>query len=203
MADFIHEYGAPEHLTFDGASVQTGPGTRFHKVLRKCQIDYHVSQPRRPNENPSEQAIKEVKKQWYRLQSKTGAPDRLSDYGVSYICEIGNVITSSSKYARGRTPLEIITGETPDISEYLDFGFYDWVTFKSNAGLGRPELGRWLGVSHRVGPMMSYWVLPPSGIPISCSTVQRLTNLEKKTEVWASKLEEFNKGLKAKFNAKS
>ena len=48
-----------------------------------------------------------------------------------------------------------------------------------------------------------YWVLPPSGIPISCSTVQRLTNLEKKTEVWASKLEEFNKGLKAKFNAKS
>ena len=76
LTDFIHEYGAPEHLTFDGASVQTGPRTRFREVLKKGQIDYHVSQPRRPNENPSEQAIKEVKKQWYRLQSKTGAPDR-------------------------------------------------------------------------------------------------------------------------------
>ena len=179
LADFVHEYGAPEHLTFDGASVQTGRRTRFQEVIRKSNIDYHVSQPRRPNENPAEQAIREIKKRWYNIQAKTGADDRLSDYGISYVCEVGNLTTSSSKYARGRTPLEIISGETPDISEYLDFAFYDWVTYKSNAGVGSPDLGRWLGVSHRVGPIMSYWVLPRSGIPISCTTVQRLTNLEK------------------------
>ena len=32
--------------------------------------------------------------------------------------------------------MEQITGETPDISEYLDFGFYNWVWYKDNAGLG-------------------------------------------------------------------
>ena len=35
----------------------------------------------------------------------------------------------------GRTPLEEVTGKTPDISEYLDFGFYDYVWFRENAGL--------------------------------------------------------------------
>jgi hypothetical protein len=52
-----------------------------------------------------------------------------------------------------------VTGETVDISEYLDFGFYDHVSFKKNAGLGVTSIGRWLGVSHRVGGLVSYWVL--------------------------------------------
>ena len=171
--------------------MQTGRRTRFQEVIRKSNIDYRVSQPRRTNENPAEQAIREIKKRWYNIQAKTGAHDRLSGYGISYVCEVGNLTTSSSKYARGRTPLEIISGETPDISEYLDFAFYDWVTYKSNAGVGSPDLGRWLGVSHRVGPIMSHWILPRSGIPISCTTVQRLTNLEKQMDSWKTQMVEF------------
>ena len=31
--------------------------------------------------------------------------------------------------------MEIITGETPDISDYFYFGFYGWVIYKSNAGV--------------------------------------------------------------------
>ena len=92
--------------------------------------------------------------------------DRLWDYGIAYVSETANVMTNGSRYSKGRTPLEIITGITPDISEYVDFGFYDYVVYKTNAGVGQPELGRWLGVSHRVGQVMSYWVLPQSGIPI-------------------------------------
>ena len=37
--------------------------------------------------------------------------------------------------------LEYITGDTPDITEHSDFGFYNWVTFKQNAGLGLLEIG--------------------------------------------------------------
>ena len=76
----------------------------------------------------------------------------------------------------------MITGDTPDISEYLDFGFYDFVQYGSNAGLDTPRLGRCLGVSHRVGKLMSYWILPQSGTPISVTTVQRVTNLENQTD---------------------
>ena len=75
-------------------------------------------------------------------------------------------------------PLEQTLGETVDISEYLDFGFYDCVWYHDNAGLGEIKLGRWLGVSHHVGSQMCYYVLASSGRVLACSSVQRVTPLE-------------------------
>ena len=79
---------------------------------------------------------------------------------------------------KGRTPLERVTGDTVDISEYLDFGFYDWCWYHENAGLGPTKLGKWLGVAHRVGGLMSYWVLTVNSTVIARTTVQRVTSLE-------------------------
>ena len=55
---------------------------------------------------------------------------------------MSNIVATGSYYSKEQTPLEIITGKMPDISEYLDFSFYDWVMYKSNAGVGALELGR-------------------------------------------------------------
>eukprot|EP00978_Attheya_sp_CCMP212_P032215 scaffold124537_cov30-Attheya_sp.AAC.1 len=85
--------------------------------------------------------------------TKKNVPKRLWDFGFDWVCETGNITANSSRYSKGRTPLEVITGCTPEITEYLDFGFYNWVQFRSNAGLGPIEIGRWLGVSHKVGQM--------------------------------------------------
>ena len=104
--------------------------------------------------------------------SKVQVPRRLLDFGFIWVCEARNMSVSSSKFAAGRTPAEIIVEITPYIREYTDFSFYDWITFKQNAGLGEIQLGRCLGVSHKVGQLMSYWMLPISGIPILCVTVQ-------------------------------
>jgi hypothetical protein len=92
-------------------------------------------------------------------------------------------------------------GNTPDTSEYLDFEFYDRVLFRTNAGLGKVQLGRWLGVSHRVGCMMSFWLLPPSSIPVSVTTVQRLTNVERATDEMRSWMQLYDDKLKSLFNA--
>lgn len=62
LNDFIHDYGAPHHLTFDGAQVQVGRHTKFQQLLRRHNISSHISSPRRPNENPGESAICEVKR---------------------------------------------------------------------------------------------------------------------------------------------
>ena len=62
---------------------------------------------------------------------------------------------SSAGSLHDSTSLEEITGETPDISEHLDFKFYDWRWYNDNAGLGVNKMGRWLGVSHRVGSIVS------------------------------------------------
>jgi hypothetical protein len=82
----------------------------------------------------------------------------------------------------GACLLQGVTGKTIYISEYLDFGFYDHISYKANAGLGPKDYGRWLGVSHRVGGLMAYWVLTIKGKVISRTTVQRVTNLEKQTD---------------------
>ena len=95
--------------------------------------------------------------------------------------------------------MEAVTGETVDISEYLDFGFYDHVTYKENAGLGMTAIGRWLGVSHRVGGLMSYWVLTQSGTVISRTTVQRITNLEKETDEIKDSIKEFDAEISRRF----
>ncbi len=122
-------------------------------------------------------------------------PKRLWDYLLIWICETSSLSVSSSKYANGRTSLEIITGETPDISEYLDFGFYEWVNYRTNAGLGETSLGRWLGVSHKIGQLMSYWILPVSGKPISCVTVQPLTPSEKSTNEYIVVMNKFDESI--------
>jgi hypothetical protein len=100
---------------------------------------------------------------------------------------------------QGRTPLESLTGETPDISEYLDFGFYDLVWFKEDAGIGEIKIGRFLDVSHSVGTLMSYHILPCSGIPISRTTVQRMTELEKTTDVNKARIAKFDQDVAERF----
>ena len=78
---------------------------------------------------------------------------------------------------RGTGPLQDVTGETPNISEYLGFGFYDHVSYKDNSGLGMAAIGRWLGVSYRVGGLMTYWILNQKGTVISIIKIQRITSL--------------------------
>ena len=77
----------------------------------------------------------------------------------------------------------------------MDFTFYDWVTYRANAGLGELYIGRWLGVSHKVGHAMSYWILPFSGMVISCTTVQRLTHSEKATDERKSRISDYDTNI--------
>ena len=188
---FISEWGVPENLTMDGAKVHVGKNANFQKTIWKNEINFHISHPRRPDENPAEGGIREIKRLFYRIETKRNVPGRLWDFLLDYVIEIQRIIVNGSRYAKDRTPIEIITGITPDISEYMDFQFYEWVRFRENAGLGQPTLGRWLGVSHRRGNRMTYWILPKSGIPISCDSVQRCTTDELRTEEMIQNCREF------------
>lgn len=179
---FSNDYGVPDRLKMDGAQIQVGRNTEFQAFIRANEIKLHISHPYRPNENPAEGGWREIKRRFYRFQQKYQVPMRLWDFLLDYTCEVMSITVNGSRYSQQRTPLEIITGITPDISEYLDFHFYEWVWFRTNAGLGPRELGRWLGISHRRGPLMTYWILPISCIPISCDSVQRVTRAELETE---------------------
>ena len=77
-----------------------------------------------------------MKRNFYRIQQKYGVPMGLWDFLLDYVCETQNIIVNGSRYSANRMPLEIKTGITPDISEYLDFHFYAWVWFRMNVGWG-------------------------------------------------------------------
>ena len=92
-----------------------------------------------------------------------------------------------------------MTGKTPNISEYLDFGFYDHVSYKENSGIGMRAIGMWLGVSHRVVRLMSYWIPTKKGTVISIIPVQRVTILEKETEKIKASISEFDTDISCRF----
>jgi hypothetical protein len=107
-------------------------------------------------------------------------------------------LSANSSFAlAGRTPVEQeVTGETPDISEYLDFGFYGWVWYKHNAGVGDNSCGRWLDVSQRVGNLMSDWIFTFAGRDVFRTTMQRITNLEQGTSKVKERMKEYSERIK-------
>ena len=97
---------------------------------------------------------------------------------MQWVCKTMQQTSTQSGGIDGCTQIELFIGETVDISEYLDLGFYDRVWYHENSGLGERLHGRWIGVSHRIESLMSYYILTQTGSVISRTTVQRVTNLE-------------------------
>jgi hypothetical protein len=61
LRQFIWDFGVPEKLTFDRSGKQTGPKTEFMKHIRDYAIDYHITEPNRPQQNRAETVIREAK----------------------------------------------------------------------------------------------------------------------------------------------
>jgi len=94
----------------------------------------------------------------------------------------------------------VLTGNTPDISEYLDFEWFQpvWVFDTASFPEQRRTIARWIGVAHRVGQAMCYWILPPSGIPIARTTIQAVTKEELNTTEVKEQLQEFDASISIK-----
>ena len=66
----------------------------------------------------------------------------------------------------GQVPETMISGQTADISPFVEHGWYDWVYWWSvNASYPEPKevLGHWLGPLIDVGPAMTAKVLKSNG----------------------------------------
>ena len=75
--------------------------------------------------------------------------------------------------------MENVTANTPYISKYCDFDFYDLVWchpgLHPNFNDEKRTLGRLLGVSHKFGSDMCYLIQKKSGTVIEETTVQHVT----------------------------
>ena len=70
----------------------------------------------------------------------------------------------------------------------------------TDAGLGETKIGRYLGPSHQAVSLMSYWILPASGIPVSQTTIQRITYLETCTDAKKSRFKVFDGSIQKRFH---
>jgi len=183
LRTFCREFGIPESLRSDQAPEMCGRKTEFQKQIRQHDIKHHVAEANMHNQSPAEGVAREIKRRYYRIMFRKRVPRIFWDYGYRWTAEIMSLThCQAHRFDGGGIPLQSIAGETVDISEYLDFGFYDFVWYRDNAGLGEPLLGRWLGVSKHVGSTMCYWVLAPNGQVVARSSVWRVTNLEQSTD---------------------
>ena len=126
LAQFIDKAGIPDKLTADMAGKQFGESTLFRKLVRMHRVDIHWTDCHTGKQNHrAEREIGLLKQRWHRRATDLHVPKRLWDFGLVY--EAG-ILSRVARGQDGRTGLERLSGDTPDISEWIDFSFYDLVS---------------------------------------------------------------------------
>ena len=122
------------------------------------------------------------------------APKRVWDFGMVYESEI---LSRISRGHDGRTGMERITGDTVDISEWTDFEFYDlcWYWDTPN-DWENPNFGRWLGVSHRIGSSLCYWILNDIGTVLERTIVHHVTRDKILNTKIMNRIHDYHKNLR-------
>ena len=198
LNDFCNDVGEPHKLKSDRAPEFCGRSTQFLANAKKRGIDLTYAEPERKNQiSPIDVEIREIRKRTHNKMKGRNVPRRLWDYCLTHQSKVRQFLPRNK--LNGRSAFEQVTGKTPDISEYLDFDFYDLIWYHPgvhpNFDNEIRQLGRWLGVSHRVGSDMCYWILTVTGHVISESTVQHVTRDDALDVDIKQQIDEFNERL--------
>lgn len=196
---FVQDVGIPTKLHTDNASYYVGGD--FQKVVRRENIKFSTIEPYRHNENRAETVIRELKKRVRRIMQRQNMPLRLWCYVAEHVSWVMNLTASDLFRLGGRTPYEWMHGHTPDISEYIEFDMYEPVWFFDNEEAfpdDTKQLGRWLGVAHKVGQAMTYYIMKQNGEVIVRSTVSAVEADDIDTISFKEKLRMLDEGIYAK-----
>jgi hypothetical protein len=162
-------------------------------------IKLHMTEQGRKNQNHAVAwEIGFLSKHWKLRMQKKNVYSWLWDYGLVYE---GKLLTRMSCGDDGRSGYEQVTGETPNISEWLDFEFYDLVWWwdqpnKPNIYDETKQLGRWLGLSHHVGSDLCYWIVTDCGQVVSKTSVEHVTHQDYLSEDTKAKVKDYEKKLR-------
>ena len=169
---FVDDVGIPRELKVDGGGEYVGK--EFKRTVRETRCKLTYTEPYSPWQNEAERDIGDIKKKWDRIKNQKNVPNRLWDYGITDLLERRSR-TARKIHDDWRTPLARVTGDVPDISEYIDFGFFDLVYFWDGPRkVTKESIGWWLGVAEEVGSYLTYWVLEPNGSVKARTTVQHV-----------------------------
>jgi hypothetical protein len=93
--------------------------------VQKLGINIAYAEPHWHNQlQQVDVAIRELKRRWRNKMGSHNIPRRLWCFGLEHQAKLMHFIPRGRNDQSG---YEMITGKTPDSSEYLDFDFYDLV----------------------------------------------------------------------------
>jgi hypothetical protein len=136
LEDYIRMHGAPAKLYSDNAKAELSNKTKA--ILRNFGIADASSEPHYQNQNAAEREIQDVKKDIELLMNLTNTPSNLWHLCAEYVCMVKNHLARAS--LKERTPAERRTGQTPDISKFLQFRWYEPVYYLNEHG--EEQVGR-------------------------------------------------------------
>ena len=180
LTTFIHEVGVPTHLHSDYAK-EIFEG-EMAKKMKRYEIRNTLNEPHSPWQNYAEDCIRIVKNWTRSFMQSTNTPIRLYYYALRYTCNIKNRTASNSVRLDGRTPYEVVHGNTPDISEYATFRWYEIVWYWDPNFNQKQKLGRWIGVAEHIGAGITYYVLNKDAIVLARSTVISLSKEQRESK---------------------
>ena len=173
---FLHEIGIPSELHTDGAGELVHG--EWDKLCQKYRIYRTFTEPHSPWQNIAERAGGIIKSKTKDMMRRTNTPLVLWDYCTEYNTELRCMTATSMFDLNGRTPFETVLGFTPDISELVEFDWYQWVWYHDPVNPHKDQIGRWLGPAHNVGQGLAYYVLNPNAEVIVRSTVSAVNEGE-------------------------
>jgi hypothetical protein len=123
IEEFFIDVGVPDpSLDFKIHFDRAGENHKSTTLLkRKYIVCFHHSEPDRQHQNPAEQYIQEVKKRAEKLLSVFGGHECLEYLMCNHIPDVMNIVMKKS--SNWKSPIEKLTGKTPDIS---NFRFHWW-----------------------------------------------------------------------------
>jgi hypothetical protein len=158
LEDLIRNHGAPNSLFSDNAKAQCGK--RVLDILRLYGIKDFQSEPHHQHQNFAERKIGDTKRLTDAIMDRTGTQARFWLLCLLYVVFLLNHLSSDA--LGGLTPIEIATGQRPDISALLQFRWFEPVLYSvdhSFASDSPEKSGRWVGVAENQGDALTYLIL--------------------------------------------
>ena len=166
-------------------------------MCRRHKISQRITEPHSPWQNPAELSGGIVKRKVQNTMRKTNTPLWLWDYCWEYECSIRSLTATDHIQLDGSTPFAKVHGYTPNIAEYVQFKWFEWVWYHDPNDPNKQMLGRWCGPAHNIGQGMAYHILSSKGKMVTRSTEAPLTQDKIKLPQNMERMESFAKEVES------
>ncbi len=156
--DLIRQHGAPDSLFSDNAKAQCGK--RVRDLLRLYGIKDFQCEPHHQHQNFAERKIGDTKRLTDAIMDRTGTKPTYWLLCLLYVVYLMNHLASD--VLGGLTPIEVATGQRPDISALLQFRWFEPVLYSVDhtfAADSPESSGRWVGIADTQGDALTYLIL--------------------------------------------